>query len=368
MLHLQAEALFAEAPPTQVIAPRPGISFDPPLDQAAQAFASGPHLPAGEPGPTVEQLPGPEPGKVAPIVPPPPFGGQPAAQVAQHLGPVEPPAQPLLNDEDLQAAQSGALRGAKDGVLQRLALFGAWLPAGESDLGMADVTFEAVLGLPAPTRESPLLITPTVEMHYLEGPSATELPPRLYDISYQLRTLRPVTDRLAFDLAITPGWHGDLEGTRSDSFRLPARALAAWDCNPQLKLVLGFLYLDREDVTFLPAGGLIWNRDDDHSLELLFPRPRYWWRFACDECSEQWWYLGGELGGGSYAIRRTDGSDDIATLSDLRVVTGLQFKRFGGLTWSYDLAYVFAREVEFESAVPDFEPDDTAMLRLGVAW
>jgi hypothetical protein len=254
----------------------------------------------------------------------------------------------------------------KPGIFQEDGILVSWLPRGKSGFGSLDVDVWSTFGFPFPTREAPLLVTPEFENHYLDGPrSPVDLPSEIYDSSVQFRHMRRFSPRFAMDLAVTPGWHGDYDGNFSDGFRLPSRALGIWTWNPEVQLLLGVLYMDRNDVNWLPAGGVIWSPDNDSRYELIVPRPRIARRFYADYESEEWWYVSGELGGGTYAVQRESGAQDIVTLSDLRLIFGLERKTLCGFNRRLELGYVFARQIEYESDTPEFEPDDTVMVRLG---
>jgi hypothetical protein len=312
-----------------------------PQPAKTSAFAAGPDLPGAAPrysGPAAEYLPAGFPREL-------------------EEGLAEPPA-----------SGTGRRRGAKPGPLQGVALRETWLPRGETGLGLHSQALDVVLAVPFPTAESPLVVSPRLEITEVDGPRVGDLPPRLYDASLELRWLPMWTPGLGLDLAVAPGWHGDYQETVGEVVRIPARALAVIESSPELKLIVGVMYLDREDVNWLPAGGLLWTPDEDHRLELIFPRPKYAWRFLADGQVEQWWYVAGEFGGGSYAIRRASGESDVATLSDVRLIYGLEHRRLDGLAWNFEFAYVLARELEYASGTPDFEPDDTALLRAGVTW
>ena len=256
--------------------------------------------------------------------------------------------------------------GAKSGVFQRAAGATTWIPRGSSGFGMVDLApVEVIFAFPFFTPETPLVLTGLYELHFLDGPIVPDLPPRLHDASIQIRHMRMLTPTLGLDLAITPGWHGDFESNSGKTFRLPARIVTAYDWNETTQLILGIAYLDREDVNFLPVGGIIWSPNDETRVEAIFPRPRIARRFAFDGSIEDWVYLAGEFGGGSYGIERAAGTPDVATLSDLRLIFGLE-RKSPMLNARLEIGYVFGREIEYLSGTPTFEPDDTVMVRSGV--
>jgi hypothetical protein len=273
--------------------------------------------------------------------------------------PVIPPQSPL----DTAVAKTTLPPGAKEGVLQQISLTETWLPRGSTGFGMNTVGVATVLGFPFPERDTPLILTPAFDTNYLDGPDTPDLPARVYDAQLQIRHLRKLAPRFGMDLAITPGWHSDFEPDEPKAFRLPARAVGAFDWTPTTQLVLGIAYLDREDVNFLPVGGLIYTPSDDTRVEAIFPKPRLARRFQFDGTVETWAYVSGEFGGGSYAIERTSGAFDVVTISDLRLLFGLERKVAGGISSRLEVGYVFDRKIEYLSGTPDFDPNDTALLR-----
>jgi hypothetical protein len=264
-------------------------------------------------------------------------------------------------------------RDARPGMFQKIVFEGTWLAGGSGDnFGMSELEFETILALPIPSRKSPLIITPGFAAHYLHGPTSSDLPPRVYSAYTQFRWMHRLTPSLGIDLAITPGVFGDFEQSTADTFRMPGHGAAMWTWTPTLKVLLGVAYLDREDVPFLPIAGLIWQPRADVKYELTFPRPRiarrvYFWG-ACGDDVEDWIYVSGELGGGTWAIARTDGSDDIFNYRDYRLILGVQRKVLWGLDRRLEIGYIFGRKIEYQSPTPDIFPSDTVMIRGGLVY
>ena len=61
----------------------------------------------------------------------------------------------------------------------------------------------------------------------------------------------------------------------------------------RVQLAAGILYLNRFTVNWLPAGGIIWDPNDDVHLEILFPRPKFAYRFTASALHEDWAYVAG---------------------------------------------------------------------------
>ena len=92
---------------------------------------------------------------------------------------------------------------------------------------------------------------------------------------------------------------------------------------------------------------------------------------------QTWMYLGGSIGGGTWAYERASGVDELLTYRSWRAVLGLEMgpPRLlpgapgpGGATIEAEVGYVFGRSFQFDSGVPDMEPDNTLLLRAGVRF
>lgn len=293
----------------------------------------------------------------------------------QLAAPFVPAAQPILEPEpelgfEFDVAESGKLpAGAKPGMLQSALLRSTWLaPAGGDDaFGMTDVTAQATLAAP-PLPASFILFTPHFTAHFVQGPTMLDVPPRLYDASFEARWVKPCGQRWTFDLAVAPSVFSDLETSDSSAFRLTGRGVAVWQCRPTVQLVGGAMYLGRSDVTVLPVAGLIWTPHDDWRYEILFPRPKISRRLFRTDADVSWWVTAiGEFGGNTWAVQRLDGTDDKFTYSDLRLIGGVERQVAGRLTTRFEAGYVFDRQAEYAGG-GKLKPADTVLLRAEIAY
>ena len=271
--------------------------------------------------------------------------------------------------EDYAPAEPIGPTNQKPGVFQKWAWRATHIVRqGNDDLGITDLETWVVFGLPFPTRDNPLLITPGYAARLLNGPDGVDLPGTLYDVYLQLRWLGNINDCWGYDLVFTPGVYTDFETDSDDAWRYTGRAVLTYQWSTATQIFFGVGYFDREDVSALPIGGLIYTPCDDVRWELIFPRPRYAKRYyaACDR--EDWWYVVGEFGGGSWAIQRTGGIDDVVTLRDYRLMIGKEVKLNGGARRSIEAGYVFGREIEYRSALPDITLDDSFILRGAITF
>lgn len=263
--------------------------------------------------------------------------------------------------------------GGREGSFQSVTFQSSYLPAFEDDsLGITSVGASARYGLPFPDRASPLLITPGFETLFLDGPDFVDVPPRVHAATVEFSHFRLLSDRWLVNVAATVGLYADDDSFgEDDALRVTGRGLAIYQWTHQWKTILGIVFLNRGDVSVLPAFGLQYE-DLHRKVDLIFPRPQIAWRIdgggpPGPGAEQQWIFIGGEFGGNEYAIQNEIGADTL-DYSDIRLQVGYEVKRFGGLSTKYEFGYVFARELEFDSVAEEIELDDTLFVRVGFKY
>jgi hypothetical protein len=143
---------------------------------------------------------------------------------------VAPPGQPRQENEPPGRKLPP---GAKPGPLQQLIFTATELPRlGNNGLGLATLETSLTIGMPAPTIDSPLLITPGFGWTFVDetsGPMDPGLPATLYESWIQARWMRKVGDRLGVDLAVAPGWYSDFVNDTAQAFRITGHGFGAWE-------------------------------------------------------------------------------------------------------------------------------------------
>lgn len=266
-------------------------------------------------------------------------------------------------------SQFGHVSEFKDGFFQKASLAGTFIDRGSrNSYGVNEVDLSMSVAVPAPKREWPMLITTAFNVRYLDGPVTPNLPPRLYETYVDFLWVPRLSDRWTAIIGVAPSIYSDFNASASDGFRLTGKALARYDWVPdQVQLVFGLLYLNRDDIRVLPAGGVIWNPTLDQRYELIFPRPKLARRISASQDYEDWLYLGGEIGGNTWAYDN-GGTVDKVTLRGYRLLLGLERKLHGGAGYRIEVGYVISREAEFASGIPSIDADDTALVRGGVTF
>ncbi len=271
---------------------------------------------------------------------------------------------------DVLAPQQPHLTEHKKGFFQKLSLTGTEIVRDGSDgVGIFETELFAAFAVPAPTTEMPLLLIPTLEMHFLDAPTIAGLPPRLYATYFDFMWLPKVGERLRAMISVAPGWYSDFEGEGDDEFRLTGRGIARYDWVPErLQLVLGALYLNRLHTKVLPAAGIIWMPNDDLNFELIFPKAKIARRYSWGLGFENWLYLAGGFGGNTWSIARPAGGRETLDMLDWRLMLGWERKANGGAGIRFEVGYVFERELEFTSTATELKLNDTVLLRGGMVF
>ena len=270
------------------------------------------------------------------------------------------------------------------GAFQDIFFVNTYLPRmGANGFGWYDAELTSVWGVPFPTTDAPLVITPGIATHWLDGPDSPDIPAQLHDNYTDFRRLPKIGDRFRLDVAVRPGYYSDWDGSSSRAIRVTGHVSGIYDYTPTLQLVLGAAYLDRPDIEVLPIAGVIWKPNQVFDFQLVFPTPKIAVCIAEDDKfvnrrmfftdweppkNEYWLYTAGELGGGTWAIRHSDGSSDLMSYGDWRVFAGVETRTIRGLSSHIEAGYVFHRIIRLSSTGEDTQVGNTAMVRAGLNY
>jgi len=274
----------------------------------------------------------------------------------------------VLPDDEWLLDPPQKLSAYKSGFFQKLSLAATWMgnSSDPADLGLTEFETFVQVGLPAPIIEWPLLVTPGFNLTMIDGPTVTDLPPRLYLAYVDLMWLPQIVRGYTLLLSVVPSVFSDFD---AHEFRLTGKSLLIVDIVPErLQFVGGVLYLNRDNIRLLPAGGFIWSPADWTRFELIFPKPKLAVRINIGPGFEDWIYTTAEFGGNTFPIIRTGGEQDNVTYNDYRILTGFERKLDGGAGYRLEAGYVFGRTITFTSGRGDFDPQHTLMLRGGITY
>ncbi|MEM9644828.1 MAG: DUF6268 family outer membrane beta-barrel protein, partial [Planctomycetota bacterium] len=251
--------------------------------------------------------------------------------------PVEVPVTSLGVVEDWRVASEQSVPRFRKQFFQ-----GAELRAGHLiDLGggspRLSQTFEDVrvaFGVPLFSMSNLLALQPYFRVDQLHGVAdlagaGIEAPETLYNTGVSLFFRKTWSPKWSATLLLTPSVRSDFETSR-DAFRLFGLGIASWQATPSWSFSFGAVYLDRADLGLLPVLGATWTPTPRWKWDLTMPRPRVsyrQWKQGAD--AEAWLYMGGELAGNTWAVRRTSGAVDELSLGGIDLVVGYEQIRAG---------------------------------------
>jgi hypothetical protein len=283
------------------------------------------------------------------------------------------PGYPLTSEPDLK--QSLIPPGARNGFFQKAKFTATWLPQLDStSLGWTDLRTEVVTALPFFTRENPIIITPSYELHFLDSPANIDLPPRLHDVAVDFHIFRVYDNHWIADFAVTPGLYADDNSfDSSDALRINGRAVGVYAPTIDLKYALGVTYLDGAWSKVIPVAGVIYTPNDDVEYQLVFPTPRVSWRLPqfspIPGRDERWVYVAVEYGNAAWAFQQSNGAPDVFASRDYRVILGAERRIVSGISHRTEIGYVFHRDIKVASiSGDDISMSNTLLLRVGITY
>lgn len=256
--------------------------------------------------------------------------------------------------------------------LHKVDIDGAWIAGGSSSgFAMIESNASATVIVPIIRAGSPFIVVPSFGVTSLDTPTTLDLPDQVYRTSANILWMPKYSDRLSFVLSVAPGVSSDFVAS-DQAFRLFGFGVGTYQWSETVGLTFGAVYTGRTDIPVFPAAGVTWIPHEDLRVELTAPRPRIARRvhrlpFA-RATTEDWFYLAGEMGGSTWAVRRPSGRDDLLTIRDFRAVLGFERKVEDGLNGKLEIGYVFWREIEFENDPATLQPTDTLMIRTGLTF
>jgi hypothetical protein len=231
----------------------------------------------------------------------------------------------------------------------------------------------------------PLQVSPGFIFDFWSGPSLpppNALPSRAYSAFVDFGWQPVLTPVIGADLTMGVGVFSDFKKVRSEAVRIYGTGLLVLNLTPTVTLKAGVNYLDRVDIKLLPAGGILWTPNSQTRFDIYFPRPKLAQYLTTIGNTDIWWYLNGEYGGGSWLLGSTlpgaDGMigtmDDVSAqintdINDIRAGGGIEWNGHHGVRGFVEVAYVFERDVIYNSpVVANLSLDETIMMRGGLVY
>lgn len=258
----------------------------------------------------------------------------------------------------------------------------AWLAGGDKpdDLDINDTDVSVAFAFPNFLYSTqPVYILPSFSLHLWDGPQGAaggnaDLPSKAYSAFLDAGWQTDPMKIFGAELGLRVGVFTDFDTMNSDSLRVQGRGLGIFRLSPTTTFKAGVMYLDRNDIKLLPAGGVLWQPNPSVRYDIFFPEPKLARYTTTIGVHDVWCYLGGDFGGGAWTIERAGGGSDSVDINDIRVLLGLEWGRSdliraGKRTGFVEVGYVFNREVKYtHNPADNFDPNDTVMIRLGIGY
>jgi len=240
------------------------------------------------------------------------------------------------------------------------------------DVGINDMEVAVTFTIPNfLTTGQPLFISPAFALHLWDGPSlmTADLPPQAYSAYLDLQWASDPNLQIGAEVGFRIGAYTDFHTLNENSLRIQGLGLGVFRLTPTMTFKVGAMYLDRNKIKILPAGGLLWTPTPQVRFDFFFPQPKLSAYLTTVGKYELWWYLAGEYGGGAWTIERADGTSDRVDINDIRTSAGLEWTGPRGLTGFVEAGFVFKRQVIYVVTPSDsFDPGDTWMVRAGISF
>lgn len=246
---------------------------------------------------------------------------------------------------------------------------------GNRGFGVTDIDGKVKIRVPLDDSLPPLEISPGTAIRLWYGPDAifpearANSPLKLYDVSADIGWRPRPAEWLFIDLQITPGLYTDFKNVSIHAFRPRGHAVGIFALSEEFQILAGLAYINRINTKIIPVGGFRYAPSEDTEFLIVLPVPRISHHIFDIGRTRYQLFLQGEFGGGSWAIQRVDGSDDVVGYNDYRVILGLEAEMPSGRRWQAGIGYVFGRSISFSSDVPPaFKPGDTLLFRVGLQF
>jgi len=241
-----------------------------------------------------------------------------------------------------------------------------------TDLGINDTEVAVTFTVPNfLTTGQPLFISPAFALHLWDGPISPpfDLPPSAYSAYLDLQWASDPTLQIGAEIGFRIGAYTDFKTLNENSLRIQGLGLGVFRLTPTLTAKVGAMYLDRNKIKILPAGGLLWTPTPQVRFDIFFPQPKLSAYLTTLGKYELWWYVAGEYGGGAWTIQRADGTSDRIDINDIRASAGIEWTGPRGLNGFVEAGFVFKRQVIYVVTPADsFNPHDTYMVRAGISF
>ena len=238
----------------------------------------------------------------------------------------------------------------------------------EGGMNQAFEEVRADFGIPLGSMDNLIGLRPYFRSDQQHGVESLDLPSVLYNTGLNILHQRKWNAIFSSTVVVTPSIRSDFT-TSDHAFRVFGLALMNWKCRSDLTVSLGAVYFDRADFNLLPAFGLVWTPTPEWKIDATMPRPRIFhrlWKRGGE--AEGWAYLGGSIGGNTWAVTRESGLTDELTIRDFRFMGGYEVLEKGNRGHFLEAGLAFGRTVEYERTDSEVDLDAGLYFDAGIKF
>ena len=212
-------------------------------------------------------------------------------------------------------------------------------------------------------------LAPQFNYRAWSGPRVPGLPGSVYRIGGDIELATPANGAWSVQLVFTPSVNSDFKSqTTSNAWNFDGHGILFYRYSHQWLFAFGAGFWDRVQDQVVPYAGVVFTPDNRWEFRILFPESRISY-FLGNPCGIGYWvYVNGEYHVESYEIQEqlTQLPEQIQ-LEDWRILLGIRSDN-GFVTSFIQGGWVFARDVRFRNATPDFEISSGFMLQGGIRF
>jgi len=192
----------------------------------------------------------------------------------------------------------------------------------------------------------------------------------LYRFGWDMQLFTPEVYGWQWQFGFNPSINTDFgHSLNNKGWNFDGSLVAYYRVDPILQLALGVTVWDRIDTFVLPYAGVIITPGDRWEFRLLFPKTRVSYLLGqCCDGSCHWLYLTNEFRVESYEFDLPGVSPGNAIqYEDWRLALGLRSDH-GWFDKYIEVAWVYGRDFEFRTGVPNVDVDDSVLIRAGIRY
>ena len=257
-------------------------------------------------------------------------------------------------------------RTPKESIFQGIDLGMSYIPNVKNlNFGSYSLDGMLTLGIPLPTADSPLTVSPLFRWTQLKMPVEAHFfgdQINLYTAGLAIHYYRPMCESLLVDFNANVLYASDFNASESDNIRITGHVAGVWKMSDIARLYLGGLYNDATKNDWYPIAGIRWRPDDNFYLDAIFPTPKIAYRLKNikDKSGDEtpyWIYLRGDFNSERWTIRTKESLENPdhslcntgrITSRNIEFLAGVERKTGHQIDWSLEGGLVFSRNIILE--------------------